>query len=110
MRALLWCGAFLLVYGISAPVHAQSAAVFHGGYNPQKIQNVPIDTSGKLNAPVAPFAGARKPFSFKSLIPSFLLPKDSTSSASGGKATRPSPSASAPDSGSFQPVMPNSSN
>jgi hypothetical protein len=81
MRALWYAGGIVLLTGLVAPAAAQQRAVgLRGGVSPTKLEFRPIDTS-KLATPLPTLPQPKKPFSFSSLIPSFLKPSPSPSRA-----------------------------
>ena len=82
-----------MLLALVVPVSAQSSSVYKGGFNPQKIVNVPVDTSRAV-APVS-IPQAKKPFGFTDLLPSFLKPGPSVpkapSTARGASPFQPTP-------------------
>lgn len=106
MRVRSWLVTVTLVLGAVAPASAQkSSSVFQGGFNPPPSGGSSVFDSSRLVTPIPKVEQPKKPFSFTSLIPNFLLPGSSNVPAgrSVGAPTAPNPRV-------YQPVAPTQPN
>lgn len=109
MHARHWLGAVLVNLGLAGILSAQNASTFLpiGGFSPQQIRNVPVDTSrtvAPVNFPAAQPVQFPILSRFRSLIPRFRL---ATPTHPVGTPPRPATAPSTPpNQNAFQPQLP----
>lgn len=102
-RFVIWLLGLVALVSSMSTATAQKSSVFQGGFNPQPVQSKPIDMN-KLVAPLPP-QPSKKPFSFKSLVPNFMLPSSSQPTSKMAHSASNTPP-NVPNTAVFQPQKP----